>query len=69
MSQNLHERLMAELDEAEAKAWDALARYKFTMFGYWCGVWVHLNRVANAKRLNPWRELVQHARHHNKEGA
>ena len=28
------ERLNEELDAAEAKAWTALARYKFPMFGY-----------------------------------
>ena len=28
------DRLRAEMDEAEHKAWDSLARYKFQMFGY-----------------------------------
>ena len=56
------ERLNEELDAAEAKAWTALARYKFLMFGYWAGVWVHLNRIARGGRPNPWRTLVQHAR-------
>ena len=32
---DLPARLRAELDEAEEKAWDSLARYKFQMFGYW----------------------------------
>jgi|GEM_PF-4578995 len=36
MTANLaYERLQAEMDEAEVKAWDALGRYKFQMFGYW----------------------------------
>ena len=56
----------AELDDAEAKAWDALSRYKFQMFGYWCGVWVHLNRiqtvVTGKPRANPWTALVKAAR-------
>jgi hypothetical protein len=32
-----------ELNVAEAKAIDALSRYKFQMFGYWAAIWVHLN--------------------------
>jgi hypothetical protein len=48
--------------EAERKAWDALSRYKFQMFGYWAAVWVHLNRISGARRPNPWREVVLSAR-------
>lgn len=54
--------LAAELNEAEAKAWAALGRYKFQMFGYWAAIWVHLNRVGGFNKPNPWRELVQLAR-------
>lgn len=54
--------LTAEMDEAETKAWDALARYKFLMFGYWAAIWVHLNRISGLKKPNPWRQLVQVAR-------
>jgi hypothetical protein len=56
------QRLNAELDEAQAKAWDALSRYKFQMFGYWAAIWVHLNRISDQKRPNPWRDLVLTAR-------
>lgn len=56
------EKLAAERDEAEAKAIDSLGRYKFTMFGYWAGIWVHLNRVIGDKRPNPFTDLVQAAR-------
>lgn len=59
---NTTDRLLLELDEAEKKAWDALSRYKFQMFGYWAAIWVHLNRIANANRPNPWTGLVQTAR-------
>lgn len=51
-----------ELDVAERKAWDALGRYKFQMFGYWAAIWVHLNRIGKFKRPNPWRDLVLQAR-------
>ena len=52
------------LAEAERKAWDSLSRYKFVMFGYWCGVWIHLNRVSGQRRPNPWRRLVKFAQEH-----
>lgn len=56
------ERMSSEIADAERKAWDALARYKFWMFGYWAAIWVHLNRVSGAKLQNPFRELVRFAR-------
>ena len=54
--------MLAELDEAERKAIEALAGYKFIMFGYWASIWVHLNRISGAKRPNPFRRLVKEAR-------
>lgn len=60
-----------ELDEhiveAEAKAWESLARYKFQMFGYWAAIWVHLNRISGQQRPNPWSGLVVAARNHQTE--
>lgn len=58
----ISDRLTAELDEVERRAWDALSRYKFMNFGYWCAVWVHLNRISGQNRPNPWRDLVLVAR-------
>jgi len=46
------------LHEAECKAWEALARYKFMMFGYWSAIWVHLNHLSGGKRPNPFKKLV-----------
>lgn len=46
------------LYEAECKAWAALARYKFNMFGYWSAIWVHLNHLSGMKLPNPWKKLV-----------
>lgn len=56
------ESMDAALDEAERKAWEALGRYKFLMFGYHAAVWVHLNRISGQNRPNPWRQLVSLAR-------
>jgi len=50
--------LLPALDEAETKAWQSLARYKFQMFGYWAGIWVHLNRLSGARRPNPFTVAV-----------
>ena len=55
-------RLDEELKEAEERAIDALARYKFTMFGYWAGIWVHLNRISGSRYRNPFTEIVKTAR-------
>lgn len=61
MKQN-KSNIEAELCEAEAKAHNALARYKFVMFGYWAAMWVHLNRIGGFKKPNPFRDYVQMAR-------
>lgn len=54
--------LSDEIDEAARKAIDALAGYKFAMFGYWAGIWVHLNRIEGKKRPNPFKDLVKATR-------
>lgn len=59
------DKLERELNDAEAKAWDSLGRYKFTMFGYWAGIWVHLNRLGSTRRPNPFKKLVAAAREHH----
>ena len=56
------DRLAQELHEAETKAVDALGRYKFTMFGYWAGIWVHLNKIEGKKRPSPFRQYVIQAK-------
>jgi len=56
------EILAAEITTAEAKAIDALARYKFQMFGYWAAIWVHLNRIEGKSRPNPFKHLVKAAK-------
>ena len=56
------DKLDIEIQEAADKATDSLARYKFAMFGYWAGIWVHLNRIDGGKRPSPFRDLVKAAR-------
>jgi len=51
--------LATELNQAEAKAWDSLARYKFMMFGYHAAIWVHLNRIGEFNHPNPFKPLVE----------
>lgn len=54
--------LEQEVQEAEQKAWKALSGYKFVMFGYWAGIWVHLNRLREKPCPNPFKTLVVAAR-------
>ncbi|MFO7996443.1 MAG: hypothetical protein R6U93_04765 [Dehalococcoidia bacterium] len=55
-------RLERDLDEAEAKAHKSLSLYKFQNFGYWAAIWVHLNRVGQFQRPNPFSDYVELAR-------
>lgn len=50
------------LDEAEAKAHRNLAIYKFSNFGYWAAMWVHINRLGQFHRPNPFFQYVWLAR-------
>ena len=43
---------------------NALGKYKFMNFGYWAAIWVHLNRISEHKKPNPWKEIVLQARAH-----
>lgn len=54
--------MLDHMHDAESKAWDSLARYKFQMFGYWASIWVHLNRIGKLNKPNPWSALVRTAR-------
>lgn len=59
---NVTAALEADCDDAAAKAIDALARYKFMMFGYWAAIWVHQNRTGRFRRQNPFAPFVALAR-------
>lgn len=48
--------------EAEIKAWQSLARYKFMMFGYWAAKWTDYNRLCPKPLPNPFSELVKKAK-------
>ncbi len=58
----LKEDLEKALDEAEKKAHENLAIYKFSNFGYWAGIWVHLNRIGQFHRPNPFSGYVDLAK-------
>ncbi len=66
MPDRTHDAVLGARDEAERKAWDGMARYKFDRFGYWSARWVGLNQLLpkEDRRPNPWRELVHAARAH-----
>lgn len=44
--------------EAEQKAWECLAGSKWQMFAREASLWVHLNRLGNFRKPNPFGELV-----------
>lgn len=54
--------LEADLAEAERKAWDSLARWKFLMFGYWAADVIKIKRRLGRGREPFFGELVAHAR-------
>lgn len=58
-------KIIEERDAAERRAWDALARYKFWMFGYHAAAWIKYNGLlppGQGRAANPFRELVTFAR-------
>jgi hypothetical protein len=59
----IHARIAKQKQEAVEKALDSLSRYKFLMFGYWAGVWVHLNQIDDRKEPNPFKHLVTESRY------
>lgn len=61
-AEEIEHSLADELADAERKAWDSLARYKFWMFGYWAAMWVHFNRLSGKRNPSPFRELVKFAK-------
>jgi hypothetical protein len=61
---NMTDKVFNARLDAERKAWDSLARYKFFMFGYWAGAWVKYNALMpkEEKLPNPFKALVLLAR-------
>lgn len=59
-----HAVIFASMAEAEVKAWEALAGYKFWMFGYHAARWVNYNSLLPRHRrlANPFREMVHWGR-------
>lgn len=55
-----HGVIFASMVEAEVKAWEALAGYKFWMFGYHAARWVNYNQLLPRERrmASPFRSLV-----------
>ena len=60
--------LLEAIDDAERRAIDNLARYKFSNFGYWAAAWVKYNQLARdmgiikTKRPSPFALFVKLAR-------
>lgn len=59
---DLKAALEADLADAERRAWDGLARWKFHMFGYWSVKVVQIKRQLGRQREPFFKELVEVAR-------
>jgi len=62
----VHERVLQEHNGELLKAWDALAKYKFWMFGYHAAKVVTFRQILGLKG-NPFRLLVQTAQRYTAE--
>jgi hypothetical protein len=51
-------RILAAMAQAERRAWGALGRYKFLMFGYHAAQWVTLAHLVSPQPPNPFTALV-----------
>ena len=53
--------IFAAMHDAETKAWEGLAGYKFWMFGYHAARWVNYNQLLPRQRRfrNPFKALVE----------
>lgn len=58
--------IVYSMEEAQKKAWEALAGYKFWMFGYHAARWVNYNQLLPGGRRfrNPFSALVHIGREH-----
>ena len=56
------QRLSADKKVAYKKAIDSLSKYNVVMFGYWAGVWAHLNKIDQTNEPNPFKDFVKLAR-------
>ncbi|GAI97735.1 unnamed protein product [marine sediment metagenome] len=54
-------RIKKAMAEAEEKAWEALAGYKFIMFGYHASRWVNYKNLLGEHRANPFFLMVDMA--------
>ncbi|KKN03812.1 hypothetical protein LCGC14_1103850 [marine sediment metagenome] len=50
------------MQDAERKAWEALAGYKFWMFGYHAARWVNYKNLLHSNEASPFRDAVVIAR-------
>lgn len=55
-------KVLLAMQDAEFKAWTALAGYKFWMFGYHAARWINYNNLLDHKRPNPFKDAVKLAR-------
>ena len=62
MNKNTNLLLQEKINEAKHKAINNLARYKFMNFGYWCAIFIYLNKLQDKPTPNPFTAFVKLAR-------
>ncbi|MDP2730867.1 MAG: hypothetical protein Q8O55_10355 [Dehalococcoidales bacterium] len=56
---DMRERIIEQMADAEAKAWEALSGYKFWMFGYHAARWVNYKQLLGEAIPSPFHQLVE----------
>jgi len=64
-SATVADAINTHMRQAEEKAFNALSRGRWQMFGYWASVWTHFNAV-NKRAPSPFKELMEYAQ--NRKG-
>ncbi len=54
----MDDKILAAMNEAEQKAWEALSGYKFWMLGYHAARWINYNKLLDKSKPNPFRDAV-----------
>jgi len=57
----MKDEILDSMEDAERKAWKALAGYKFWMFGYHAARWINYNKLLPGldRRPSPFRDAVK----------
>ena len=58
----MEQKIIAQMKDHECKAWDALAKGQFNIFGFHSSSWHNLNALLTDRRDNPFISLINLAK-------